>query len=481
MPRPMSSPATSKQRSRFIDRPISPLLLQSSSPTGPFIDSSTFDDYFESIEKQVEDSFAATLDASPAPVPRRTRAVAPSISSPELHTRRRSAAAILETTAADVSDITTAAAPSQPTPSQPTPSQLTPSQAMMSQTTPLQSTPIDQTPSQATPPDPTPPAARMRIAAPASITSLGGSAAGTPAPPSVGSSTGSGKSVRNGRYRRVSSAAELSTLLDERISRRPSAPDASPAASNWGAPAPAAAAPKPPAPEQPAPKPPAPKPPTKPPVPAAAKPPLPAAAKPRPPSERLPIDPKRRPRRLRSASARTVSEAVDDETHEESGGGRFVLHPLKRRQVLELYDAFKAQHRDGVCKVPRFDQLLRLTFPTEGKHSWAAMLEAVGAVEAAIAAEAAASDAAKRDVDALFTALDLDGKGTIDMDEFLQVCDLPVTSPSCDLPMTTPSCDLPVTSPSCDLPVTSPSCDLPMTSPSCDLPMTSPSVALISL
>merc|ERR1719502_2488104 len=83
------------------------------------------------------------------------------------------------------------------------------------------------------------------------------------------------------------------------------------------------------------------------------------------------------------------------------------LHPLRQREVLSLYAEFKSQHEDGVCKVRTFQQALRLHYPTESKAHIHAMMNAVIEHEAAQERADEAAEAAARDVQALFEAIDI--------------------------------------------------------------------------
>ena len=98
-----------------------------------------------------------------------------------------------------------------------------------------------------------------------------------------------------------------------------------------------------------------------------------------------------------------------------------LLHPHRRKEVLRLYRHFRAQHAKGVCRVSRFDQLLRLKFPTEDRAHIDAMLHLCVAHEKAEAEEREAAHKRSIDVAAIFEALDTDNKGTLDLEEFLQV------------------------------------------------------------
>ena len=74
-----------------------------------------------------------------------------------------------------------------------------------------------------------------------------------------------------------------------------------------------------------------------------------------------------------------------------------------------------------MCKIDRFDTLLKLKFPTESRKHLEAM---VGLAAARAAAEEAARQelqAVENDVAAIFAALDTDGDGTIDLEEFLRL------------------------------------------------------------
>ena len=50
-----------------------------------------------------------------------------------------------------------------------------------------------------------------------------------------------------------------------------------------------------------------------------------------------------------------------------------VIHPMRQKQILKLYLEFQHQHQKGLCKVARFEQLLKLMFPTEDRAHIEAM------------------------------------------------------------------------------------------------------------
>ena len=128
-------------------------------------------------------------------------------------------------------------------------------------------------------------------------------------------------------------------------------------------------------------------------------------------------------RRVRASSASSDSrkERHRSATAALQNAVNIVLHPLKRREVLKLYLEFKTQHEDGVCKVRSFDQLLKLTYPTETKQHREAMVKVAADHEAQAAKAAAAQAERQRDAQALFEALDVDNSGMIDMNEFLRL------------------------------------------------------------
>ena len=97
------------------------------------------------------------------------------------------------------------------------------------------------------------------------------------------------------------------------------------------------------------------------------------------------------------------------------------LHPLRQREVLRLFSDFKQQHSDGVCKVGRFDKLLRLKYPTESKEHVAMMMQLVIEHEAEVTRLAEEKEKAAKDAKVLFDALDSDSHGSIDIDEFLNI------------------------------------------------------------
>lgn len=103
------------------------------------------------------------------------------------------------------------------------------------------------------------------------------------------------------------------------------------------------------------------------------------------------------------------------------GGTKPFLHPLREKEVLRLFHEFKSQHADGVCRVPRFDRLLRLKFPTESKEMISAMMSACISREQSRAQAAAEKTAHSKLVEQIFETLDEDGSGTISINEFLQL------------------------------------------------------------
>lgn len=122
---------------------------------------------------------------------------------------------------------------------------------------------------------------------------------------------------------------------------------------------------------------------------------------------------------VRTGLAAAIDAATDGKAADEAAS--VTLHPLKQKEVLRLYGEFKAQHAAGICRVPRFQKLLRLKFPTESKAHVAAMVRVVMEHEEGIVQAEAEAEARKRDVDVIFDALDTDGRGTIDLDEFCQL------------------------------------------------------------
>lgn len=105
-----------------------------------------------------------------------------------------------------------------------------------------------------------------------------------------------------------------------------------------------------------------------------------------------------------------------------------ILHPLRQKQVLRLYLEFRSQHAAGVCKVDRFDKLLRLTYPTEDKAHIEAMaqhvMQKVSQHESAEEYQLAAQQAHDKQCEDIFEALDADNNGTINLDEFMMLRDL---------------------------------------------------------
>jgi len=121
-----------------------------------------------------------------------------------------------------------------------------------------------------------------------------------------------------------------------------------------------------------------------------------------------------------------VLEAAGDasgylEAMSADGGTKPFLHPLREKEVLRLFHEFKSQHADGVCRVPRFDRLLRLKFPTESKEMISAMMSACISREQSRAQAAAEKTAHSKLVEQIFETLDEDGSGTISINEFLQL------------------------------------------------------------
>ena len=119
-----------------------------------------------------------------------------------------------------------------------------------------------------------------------------------------------------------------------------------------------------------------------------------------------------------AANAEAVESAAAAATAQDPS---MLLHPQRQREVLKLYKHFRVQHQEGVCRVARFSQLLKLKFPTEDRAHREAMLQLCAAHEQAEAEAAAKARTHKINVEKLFCALDVGGEGTIDLDEFLNL------------------------------------------------------------
>ena len=112
-----------------------------------------------------------------------------------------------------------------------------------------------------------------------------------------------------------------------------------------------------------------------------------------------------------------------------------VLHPLRQREVLQLFAEFKQQHLDGVCKVGRFDRLLRIKYKTEGRDQIEAMMDLVIEREAEQQAEAARQEQAAKDAAVLFDALDVNAPQSLSLPSLslLSLSPLPALFPACPL------------------------------------------------
>ena len=84
------------------------------------------------------------------------------------------------------------------------------------------------------------------------------------------------------------------------------------------------------------------------------------------------------------------------------------VHPLRKKEVLRLFHEFCSQHAAGVCKIDRFDRLLRLQYPTDDRASITAMLAVVRSQKDAEARRAEAIVRVQRDIETVFDALDID-------------------------------------------------------------------------
>jgi hypothetical protein len=100
------------------------------------------------------------------------------------------------------------------------------------------------------------------------------------------------------------------------------------------------------------------------------------------------------------------------------------LHPHLQAQMLELYQEWKRQQSEGCCKVDRFDELLKLKFASEAPSARRAMLKIVRAIEARKEAAEIRRQATELDLQAVFSALDTDSHGSIEMGEFMQLSKL---------------------------------------------------------
>lgn len=97
------------------------------------------------------------------------------------------------------------------------------------------------------------------------------------------------------------------------------------------------------------------------------------------------------------------------------------LHPLRRKELSELLRSFLQQHEDGVCKVKSFQELIRLQYPTAGKVEAAKMSRCARDMERSAQMEREKAQKRRQDAELLFRAVDTDGKGTVDRQEFLQL------------------------------------------------------------
>ena len=118
-------------------------------------------------------------------------------------------------------------------------------------------------------------------------------------------------------------------------------------------------------------------------------------------------------------SGTAPAEAPAEEPSSARGG--VTIHPLRLKETYKLYLEFKDQHERGICKVDRFDKLLRLRWPTEDAAHINAMVDYVRALEAEEARAQAERERVMKDSEELFEALDVDKHGAISLDEFLML------------------------------------------------------------
>ena len=98
-----------------------------------------------------------------------------------------------------------------------------------------------------------------------------------------------------------------------------------------------------------------------------------------------------------------------------------LLHPRQVESVLALHKEWARQRDEGVCDVERFDDLLALKFPREGRARRRAMGRLIKAREAERAARELKRRMAELELQSLFGALDTDSHGTVELHEFVQL------------------------------------------------------------
>ena len=99
------------------------------------------------------------------------------------------------------------------------------------------------------------------------------------------------------------------------------------------------------------------------------------------------------------------------------------MHHLRKKELIKLVREFIQQHEDGVCKIKTFRQLVKMSYPTATTEDVDAMVEFIDSMKTFEAAAIQAADERRREVEAVFMAIDTDSGGTIELDEFLQVKD----------------------------------------------------------
>ena len=128
--------------------------------------------------------------------------------------------------------------------------------------------------------------------------------------------------------------------------------------------------------------------------------------------------------------SRSMSMMIQGLQMAASGDTGAGLHSLRIKEVERLFAEFKQQHADGVCKIDRFDTLLRMMYPTETKPGIAAMMACAAAVDAAEAFAEQERIQRELDIETIFNALDLEGGGGISQAEFLSLRDTACTTMS---------------------------------------------------
>jgi len=121
-------------------------------------------------------------------------------------------------------------------------------------------------------------------------------------------------------------------------------------------------------------------------------------------------------------------KAIDNHQVNRSTGSQIQsgVQSVRQRELKELLEDFKAQHRAGVCKVPTFRQLIRLHYPTTSTEEINLWMQYVKGLEAAAAEKErlhAMAEMRKRQIETMFNSLDTEGRGSIDLQEFMQLRD----------------------------------------------------------